>query len=352
MWRGRGGQLGHLCWPPAITATATAATAARRCHRRRPLCSGGAAHGHNPMPAPPPPPPPLVADPSLIGRVRLEGTTPGGAAGGDGSAAVPLPPPPPLLVYPDAVSEAEEAALVAEADKWLRKRAYEGHHFDRVIAGYREVQTPLRKFSTRTRATLDRLIATAFPQEGPQGGGGEGGADGVAMAGQPEAAAAGGEGGGSSSSLRPSLLPVHVLDLESGGVISRHVDHTEYSGGSIVGLSLLTDAVMTLHHEPPETPPPGGGEGEEQQGAARGGATTTTTSEAAADRYGQVSDGRGAGGPLLPLRLPRRSLYILRGPARYEWAHALPLSFEWDDGTTLTRTGRRLALIFRDPPPG
>ena len=51
--------------------------------------------------------------------------------------------------------------------------------------------------------------------------------------------------------------------------------------------------------------------------------------------------------PWLPMRVPRRSLYIMRDAARYEWSHALPLEQPWDTGGSQPR-GRRVALIFRD----
>ena len=64
--------------------------------------------------------------------------------------------------------------------------------------------------------------------------------------------------------------------------------------------------------------------------------------------HASAADGRGEGGAWLRLRLPRRSLYVLRGEARYEWAHAMPLAQEWDDGVALPPRGRRVALIFRE----
>ena len=142
-----------------------------------------------------------------------------------------------------------------ETEAWLQRRPYEGGHFDGVIKGYREVQKPLRAFSPASRAVLDRLIAATFPADAP-------------------------------------LLPVHILDLQPDGAISKHVDHVEYSGGTIAGLSLVSSAVMTLHHE---------------------------GTDAALD-----------------LTLPPRSLYALSGAARYEWGHSL------------VPAGRRIAMLFRD----
>jgi len=153
---------------------------------------------------------------------------------------------------------AEESLLVAEAERWLAKsrRAYEPGHFDGVIKNYRELQQPLHGRGVReeSRALLRRLGAAAVPGD--------------------------------------DLLPVHVLDLAADGVIGRHVDHVEYSGGTIAGLSLVSSAVMTLHHE---------------------------GTDAALD-----------------LTLPPRSLYALSGAARYEWGHSL------------VPAGRRIAMLFRD----
>jgi hypothetical protein len=229
---------------------------------------------------------PMTSDPSLIGRVRA------GAAAAtddqDGSAALPAAPA--LSVFRDAVSEAEEARLVADADRWLRRKAYEGGHFDRVITNYREVQKPVRSFSKTSRAALERLIGHAFPEGTP-------------------------------------LLPVHVLDLAADGHISRHVDHVDYSGEAIVGLSLLSDALMTLHYEPD---------------AARSG-------RGMSDAQGNGDTGEALALPSLPLRLPRRSLDILRGDARYLWSHAVALEDSPKDDAE--PRGRRLAFILRDALP-
>ena len=100
------------------------------------------------------------------------------------------------------------------------------------------------------------------------------------------------------------MMPVHLLDLEPAGHVLPHVDHSDYCGDFIVGLSLLTDSLMTLHRTDSAgipLPPPH-------------------------DAW-------------LPMHLPRRSLYVLTGAARHEWAHAVPNE---------PPKGRRLALILRD----
>ena len=133
------------------------------------------------------------------------------------------------------------------------------------------------------------------------------------------------------------LLPVHVLELGEDGYISQHVDHVEYSGGSIVGLSLLTDALMTLHHVGPHA--------------------ADTKGEASTAEDHSRPDQAGENAPWLPMLLPRRSLYVLRGAARYEWSHAVPLDRSlWpgppEEAEGLKTRGRRIAMIFRDRPPG
>lgn len=221
-----------------------------------------------------------AADASLVGSVR-------------GAARRP----PPLRVYRDVVTEDEEASLVADADKFFRRTAFTDGHFDNVIVGYREAQKPLRNFSAASRTVLERLTAAVFPAD-------------------------------------TSLLPVHLLDLSPDGYIQRHVDHVEYSGAYIVGLSLLSDAVMTLHLDQPA------------------GAATGAAGAAAA------SSGGDGGDVWLPMRLPRRSMYVLHGEARYQWAHAVPLDAArwWGDAVVSEegkplRDGRRLAVLFRDAPP-
>ena len=102
---------------------------------------------------------------------------------------------PPVELHADVITPAEEDALAAEADRYLRARRYEAGHFDGVIRHYRELQRPLRSWSSASRSLFDRVASLVALPSGAE------------------------------------LLPVHVLDLEAHGEISRHVDHVEYSGG-------------------------------------------------------------------------------------------------------------------------
>ena len=172
---------------------------------------------------------------------------------------------PRIQIALDVVTEEEEAALVAQADSWFAGKPYEPGHFDGVASQYREIQKPPRRFSRANRAIIDRLALATLP------------------AGVP-------------------LMPIHLLDLHAEGAIGRHVDHTEYSGAYIVGLSLLSEAVMELHHE------------------------HSTSS--------------------IEMLLPRRSAYVLTAEARYQWAHVLPKEPSFG-GREIEKT-RRLSILLRD----
>ena len=177
------------------------------------------------------------------------------------AAGVPRPP---LRIWPDALTAAEEGALVEQADTWFSGRPYEPGHFDGVATAYREMQRPARRFSRTNRAVIERLAQATLGDK--------------------------------------SLMPIHLLDLDAAGEIGRHVDHVEYSGAYIVGLSLLSDTVMLLHHEHSES--------------------------------------------TIEMLLPRRSAYVLTAETRYEWAHSIPARPTFD-GRTVEKT-RRLSILLRD----
>lgn len=95
-------------------------------------------------------------------------------------------------------------------------------------------------------------------------------------------------------------LPPHVIDLK--GRIDPHIDSVKFSGGIVAGLSLLATATMRLSKADPMS------------------------------------------GDVLPqgdsydLLLEPGSLYILTGPARFEYAHSI---FDLSED-------RRLSIIMRD----
>ena len=137
------------------------------------------------------------------------------------------------------------------------------------------------------------------------------------------------------------LLPLHALDLQRDGFIAAHVDSVKFSGGILAGLSLLSPSVMRLR--PAQL------------------VDSNPQLAAASRRY-------------VDLLLPRRSLYVLTGAARYEWTHEIaaavcvfasgrPMPLALDGkaaavaaaeaargvaGAVIVPRYRRLSLLFRD----
>ncbi|XP_034953140.2 alpha-ketoglutarate-dependent dioxygenase alkB homolog 7, mitochondrial [Zootoca vivipara] len=105
----------------------------------------------------------------------------------------------------------------------------------------------------------------------------------------------------------PQLAQVHVLDLDKTGYIKPHIDSVKFCGCTIAGLSLLSSSVMRLVSEQ------------------------------------NVHD-------WLDLLLERRSLYILRGPARYEFTHEILKDEESFFGGRKVPRERRISVICRNLP--
>ncbi|KAL6431375.1 hypothetical protein ACFW04_007184 [Cataglyphis niger] len=104
------------------------------------------------------------------------------------------------------------------------------------------------------------------------------------------------------------LSLVHILDLASEGWIKPHIDSVRFCGGIIAGLSLLTDSVMKLTME-----------GHEKECV----------------EY---------------FLLPRRSLYIMSGVARYKYNHEILKSEEsYFEGRHVPKS-RRISIICRSEP--
>ncbi|XP_045931777.1 alpha-ketoglutarate-dependent dioxygenase alkB homolog 7, mitochondrial [Micropterus dolomieu] len=105
----------------------------------------------------------------------------------------------------------------------------------------------------------------------------------------------------------PLLGPVHILDLDKTGYIKAHVDSVKFCGNTIAGLSLLSDSIMRL------------------------------VKQDAASEW-------------LDLLLPRRSLYILRDEARYNFTHEILKDEESVfNGQRVPRL-RRISVICRNVP--
>ncbi|XP_026218000.1 alpha-ketoglutarate-dependent dioxygenase alkB homolog 7, mitochondrial [Anabas testudineus] len=104
----------------------------------------------------------------------------------------------------------------------------------------------------------------------------------------------------------PLLGPVHVLDLDKTGYIKPHVDSVKFCGSTIAGLNLLSDSIMRLKEN--------------------------SSSE------------------WLDLLLPRRSLYILRDDARYNFTHEILKDEESVFNGQKVPRQRRISVICRNLP--
>ncbi|XP_058863991.1 alpha-ketoglutarate-dependent dioxygenase alkB homolog 7, mitochondrial-like isoform X1 [Acipenser ruthenus] len=105
----------------------------------------------------------------------------------------------------------------------------------------------------------------------------------------------------------PQLGPVHVLDVDKGGYIKPHVDSVKFCGSTIAGLSLLSPSVMRLVSEQNQS-------------------------------------------DWVDLLLLRRSLYILRGAARYLFTHQVLKEGDSYFGGVEVPRGRRVSVICRSLP--
>ncbi|PSN29067.1 Alpha-ketoglutarate-dependent dioxygenase alkB 7 [Blattella germanica] len=106
---------------------------------------------------------------------------------------------------------------------------------------------------------------------------------------------------------KPLLRLVHVLDLNEKGFIKPHIDSTRFCGDTIAGLSLLSDCVMKLVHN---------------------------------NKKDQVVD----------VLLRRRSLYIMKNTARYDFTHEILGADNSEFAGEKVPRGRRLSIICRCEP--
>ncbi|XP_037527941.1 alpha-ketoglutarate-dependent dioxygenase alkB homolog 7, mitochondrial [Rhipicephalus sanguineus] len=100
---------------------------------------------------------------------------------------------------------------------------------------------------------------------------------------------------------------VHCLDLLEDGHIKPHVDSVRFCGDTIAGLSLLSSSIMKLVHE--KKP----------------------------DKWVKIF-------------LRRRSLYIMRGVARYDYTHEILANQHSVFRSTPVHKSRRISVICRNEP--
>ncbi|KAJ1425053.1 hypothetical protein B484DRAFT_480399 [Ochromonadaceae sp. CCMP2298] len=263
-----------------------------------------------------------------------------------------------LILLEDAIDADAERTLSAFLEPLLSRKRYEGNHWDDVIQLYKEVELSNYKVPDDVRdilASVQRTIERRL--------------------------------GGEIHFLSP-----HVIDLAPEGFIGPHIDSIKFSGGLICGLSLGTSRVMalTLSQEPsPPSPIPDSKLAEavrevdihevdnrvvmlesDHVGAVRAVGTAVGTADSKADSVYVTGEGlffdstkeREGTEPVseiskLPtcvyLRLPPRSLYLLRGPWRYSYNHSIfNAEQEAQQGGFLVNSespvSQRTSIIFRD----
>lgn len=110
------------------------------------------------------------------------------------------------------------------------------------------------------------------------------------------------------NSKTPLIPHVHLLDLHEDGCIKPHVDAIRFCGDTIAGLSLLSQSVMRMVHE------------KEKQ-------------------------------PVVDVLLPRRSLYITRDFARYDYTHEILHNKESRFRDQNIHKHRRISILLRNEAP-
>lgn len=197
-----------------------------------------------------------------------------------------------MIIVEDFISEAEEQSLIAEAEKSLKRMRYEYDHWDDAIHGYRETEKV--DWLPENRILFDRVRQYAFVSD---------------------------------------VMPhVHILDLAKDGIIKPHVDSSRYCGTTIAGLSLLTDCIMRLKrvdeikYVQPKMDDDSVSPNKSDDGKP-------------AIEYDYFVDAL----------LRRRSLYVMKDTARYNFTHeVLPTNAEFN-GMGVEK-GRRISIICRNQP--
>jgi hypothetical protein len=302
-------------------------------------------------------------------------------------------------LIPNVISASEESVLMSYIDPLVKRKRYEGDHWDSVIVSYKEME--LLPMSNRgvpmpaeVRVILERMhnILRAnykFPIV--------------------------------------DFLPPHAIDLASTGHIDYHVDSVKHSGRVLAGLSLLSARTMRLRLQSdvdgmtasrassreqvpwsaaevstllharsvcinavshtgasdaqntqatPQSDSHGGCDWEKvasivnradeemkdkkllrsavhcqnkylalmsAQRSSSPSSSPTETESGSSGAGASALPQAEAGGDFLEVRLPPRSLYLLEGPLRYAYGHAL-LGSDHDPDVQ-----RRISIIFRDP---
>lgn len=208
-----------------------------------------------------------------------------------------------MIVIEDFVTENEELALCGEVQKAMRRMRYQYDHWDDAIHGYRELEKS--DWSPDNEQVLQRMRTKAFEAN--------------------------------------VLSHVHCLDLAADGIIKPHVDSSRYCGNTIAGLSLLTDCIMRLKRVDETKYKQNRFGDEKEQGneiSIRSNPDETNKSEENAPNELNY---------FVDVLLKRRSLYIMKDSARYNFSHEVLPTKSTFSGKEIVKD-RRLSIICRNQP--
>lgn len=206
-----------------------------------------------------------------------------------------------MIVIEDFVTELEEMALCGEVQKAMRRMRYQYDHWDDAIHGYREMEKG--DWLPDNDHVLQRMRTKAF---------------------------------------EANVLPhVHCLDLAADGIIKPHVDSSRYCGSTIAGLSLLTDCIMRLRRVDESKYKQNRFEDEEKSNEMS--RRSNHVNDKSTDRTPNESN------YFVDVLLKRRSLYIMKDSARYNFSHEVLPSKSTFSGKEIIKE-RRLSILCRNQP--
>lgn len=191
-----------------------------------------------------------------------------------------------MVVIENFISEEEESRLCAEAEKTMKRMRYQYDHWDDAIHGYREMEKT--NWWPENEGIFNRIRSKAFVAD---------------------------------------VLPhVHILDLAADGIIKPHVDSSRYCGSTIAGVSLLTDCIMRMKRID-----------EKKYEQERIGEAPNNKDEIVYREFDYFAD----------VLLRRRSLYIMKDSARYNFTHeVLPTKSTFMNKEVVK--DRRISIICRN----
>lgn len=209
----------------------------------------------------------------------------------------------PVKVWKDFISPKEEEKLVQFLEPALMKKKYSISHFDSVICNFKE---HLLSHKIILENEFLWSIVNKVKNE--------------------------------ICAKDTELEDIHVLDIAENGYIAPHVD-TNFTGGIVAGLTLLSDAVVTF--QPHNT---------ELQETLLNKKQENSSSENA-NKNTKLALNTTIVFPELPrieLLVPARSLYIITQEARYNWTHAIEVQENHKFNAEVVPRNRRISLMFRD----